>query len=227
MIIAECGQNFCGSMDLACTLIKLSKKGGADLCKFQLYDHDKLYKDTDIPNVELTFTEAKMLFDYGKSIDMEVFFSVFDVEKVKWCEEIGVKRYKLACGQNKNSELIQSIRGTGKNVIISKTENFHIDILNGYGKQRNLYCPNGYPPNNVALGFPDFSKDWYPETWFDGFSDHTIGLDCAKIALARGADIIEKHFCLDHKTGIDAEWSMDYDELVELKRWHDLCASVL
>ena len=32
---------------------------------------------------------------------------------------------------------------------------------------------------------------------FDGYSDHTIGIDTALLAIARGAKIIEKHFTLE------------------------------
>jgi len=215
MIISEIGQNFLGSMDLARTLIQLSKKGGADLAKFQLYDQDKLYKD-DTPNVELSFKNAKMLFDYGKEIGMEVFFSVFNVEKVKWCEEIGVKRYKIA-SRMRDIDVLREVEHTSKPTIISVDPNLS-SARNFDGIQ--LFCLSEYPAS-VSLKYIDFPYGW------QGFSDHTIGLDCAKIALARGAEIIEKHFCINHSTGVDAEWSMDYDELVELKRWETLCESVL
>ncbi len=63
---------------------------------------------------------------------------------------------------------------------------------------------------------------------FDGFSDHTIGLDCAKIALARGAEIIEKHFTLDKSMyGPDHCLSMTPDELKELVRWEGICKECL
>jgi len=60
-----------------------------------------------------------------------------------------------------------------------------------------------------------------------GFSDHTIGLDAAKIALARGAHIIERHFAIDHQTGVDAEWSMTPSELKELKRFETIVKGAL
>jgi len=250
MIVCEIGQNHIGSMDLARTLIDLSKRGSADLCKFQLYDHDKLYKDTNIPNVELTFNQAKELFDYGKSIDMEVFFSVFDVEKVKWCEEIGVKRYKLANSMTdvqeydykpnckmpfvvskesrerskKNLSVIDAIGKTKKPTIASNAR--HLCLY----YPQILLCVSNYPATIIDYDFYNhcFCHEWgCDKEHYNGISDHTIGLDASKIALARGAEIIEKHFCLNHDTGIDAPWSMTYGDLIELKRWHDLCASVL
>lgn len=213
LIIAECGQNFCGNMELAKKLISLAKENGADLVKFQLYDHNILYKDhPEIPDVALSFDEANMLFDYGEEVGIEVFFSVFDVERVKWCEEIGVKRYKVAYSQSYNIDLLRAIRAANKPILISS---------DGYQLGQTLYCVPQYPVklSELHLGDVDFNKL--------GFSDHTIGLDAAKIALARGAQIIEKHFAIDHQTGVDAQWSMTPEELKELVRWSRVVNGVL
>ena len=42
----------------------------------------------------------------------------------------------------------------------------------------------------------DFPKD-FTRTKFAGYSDHTIGIETALLAIARGASVIEKHFTLD------------------------------
>lgn len=211
MIIAECGQNHCGDMNLAKELIDLAHDNGADLCKFQLYEHAKIYKDhPEIPNVELSFDQAKMLFEYGKRVGIEVFFSVFDVEKVKWCEEIGVKRYKLAFGQRDNAFLIATITRTNKQLMISD------DTRRAYF---TLYAVPLYPARLDEYKL----SDWI---WCDGVSDHTVGLGVAKIVLAHGMPV-EKHFAIDHHTGVDAEWSMTPTELAELKRFETICRAVL
>ncbi len=216
MIIAEIGQNHCGDMNLAHRLIELAKDGGADLVKFQLYDHKKLYGDKDIPNVELSKEQAFELFDYGKKNEIEVFFSVFDVERVRWCEEMGVKRYKISANLwDGKIATFEAVYSTSKPMIIS----MRLKILKIVLTNPNhciLYCPEGYPQTEIK-----FDAD------IVGFSDHTMGLDAAKIALARGAQIIEKHFAIDHRTGIDAPWSMDYQDLKELKRWENVCKDIL
>ena len=52
---------------------------------------------------------------------------------------------------------------------------------------------------------------------YSGFSDHTIGIHAALIALSRGASILEKHFTLDKKMhGPDHSCSMTPDELSEI-----------
>lgn len=234
MIIAEVGQNFCGDMNLAKRLIVLAKENGADLVKFQLYDHKQLYANhPEVPNVELRYDQAKLLFDYGTEIGIEVFFSVFDVERVKWCEEIGVKRYKVATGfihpaSGQNMDLAEALLQTGKEVVISYSR--YPDYVNRKpANWKMLYCVPKYPANlnDLDADFGDFFGANDNSYDFDGFSDHTIGLDAAKIALARGAQIIEKHFCLRHDLGIDAAWSMTPEELAELVRWEKICKEVL
>jgi sialic acid synthase SpsE len=218
LIVAEIGQNFT-DMWMAKDLISLAYKGGADLAKFQLFDSVKLYGEYQ--DTELTKEQASELFAYGKVIGIEVFFSVFDVERVKWCEEMGVKRYKLAYSQRRNPELIKTLMSLRREVIISDDTP---TMLIPSGKippiSKVLQCVPKYPARIQDYKLKQFGA-------FDGISDHTIGLDCAKIAISRGAKIIEKHFCFNHQTGVDAEWSMDYDELKELRRFYDICTDIL
>ena len=212
ILIAEIGHNHLGNMTLAKKLIRLARENGADLVKFSLYDSKEYpeFKDT-----KLSKEQAKMLFDYGNEVGIEVFFSVFDIERVKWCEEIGVKRYKIACSQRNNARLAKAIPSSSD--LIISGDGFEPMV---FVRARYLYCVPKYPAMISDVDF-DLMKGW------DGFSDHTIGLDAAKIALARGAEIIEKHFAIDHKTGIDAEWSMTPSELKELKRFENVCQEVL
>lgn len=215
-------------MKLARELISKAKEFNGDLVKFQLYDHNKLYKDhPEIQNVELTFDQAEMLFNFGIEVGIEVFFSVFDVERVQWCEKIGVRRYKIGYSQNQNDALVNVVHQTGKEIFVSAGLNIaqydNPRMLWAFsGAIIFLYCIAKYPTSlaELHLGKVDWRRCW-------GFSDHVIGIDAAKVALARGATIIEKHFAIDHETGVDAKWSMDANELKELKRWEDVVRRVL
>lgn len=238
MLIAEVGQNFMGDMNLARELICLAKNNGADLVKFQLYDHNILYGDNpDIPDVALSKEQAFGLFIYGKNIGIEVFFSVFDVERVKWCEEMGVKRYKIAYSHNTNLDVVSPILETSKPIYVSVA---HINKLRDWydwlsrqpSQVKPLYCVSEYPASpdrlqlfDVSLEAPDPLKSTFKV--FDGFSDHTIGLDACKIAISRGAKIIEKHFCDVRRLGVDARWSMTPSELRELRRFYDIVQLML
>jgi sialic acid synthase SpsE len=221
MIIAEIGQNFCGDMQIAKELIIEASVCGADLAKFQLYDTDKIYAPdspfkSQAKEAELTYDQAYKLFYYGKGCGIEVFFSVFDVERVKWCENIGVKRYKVAHSKRCDTDILKAISATGKEVFISYSSPLPAGELNG--RRIPLYCVPSYPTTHNQLDFSAIAKDG----WAKGFSDHTIGLDAAKVAIVVGAAVIEKHFCARHNFGVDAPWSMTPEELRELKGWETM-----
>lgn len=209
MIICEIGQNHCGNIELAKQLIDLARENGADLVKFQLYNTEALYPSNSpvkarAKEAELSYMQAKELFDYGRETGIEVFFSVFDAERVEWCEDFGVKRYKIAC-TFRDTETLEAVEETGKPIILSSKQR----TISSLNIEANLYCIPEYPAHIEDI-------DWWELGSCDGFSDHTVGLDAAKNAIYNGAKVIEKHFALDHKTGVDAPWSMNPEELREL-----------
>ena len=223
MIIAEIGQNWAGDLALAKTLIELAKECGADLVKSQLFDSKALYgeyKDT-----ELTFEQAKELFDYGEKIGIEVFYSVFDIERVKWCEEIGVKRYKIAYSQRQNDELWEALGETGKPIIASGVL---LPLVYCDAPVFPLFCSPKYPALEKDYEFL-WARNWWDDMrlgTYSGVSDHTVGMSVVKMAIRLssklGLHILEKHFAIDHKTGVDALWSMTPSELRELKRFENV-----
>jgi sialic acid synthase SpsE len=219
-------------MSFACDLIDLARKNGADMVKFQLFDTEKIdYWPTpeikqEAKDTEVTFDQARNLYQYGEETGIEVFFSVFDTERVQWCEDIGVKRYKISCSMRTNGNLIGAIVKTGKPIIIT------LPAVITKSPMTTLYTANRQsekhhgllPVYGVSISDCHF-KDIVFGRDYDGFSDHSIGLDASKIAIARGAKVIEKHFSIDHETGMDAKWSMNPEELRELRRWADLAQS--
>ena len=236
MLVAEIGQNHCGDMKLAKRLIRDAKQYGADLAKFQLFDSQKYYGHP--VKAELTKKQAFDLFEYGKQQGIEVFFSVFDIERVDWCEEMGVKRYKLATF-GKSRLLIEVLARLNKPVIISlrPLHWFWYSTCKELIPRPNrqiLYCDGDYPSKNNDLfhhiSFKRWVRDWESSNfrfWYDGYSDHTIGLDACKIAISRGAKIIEKHFSIGHGVGPDGAWSMVDHELYELRRFYDTVQKAL
>jgi sialic acid synthase SpsE len=208
--------------------IKAANEAGASLSKLQLFNAED---DKGQPWYEwvkshaLTFDQARELFDYGASIGQEVFFSVFHPKYVDWCEKIGVKRYKIAFNNGKSEPLFESkinCMYTGKPVLHSIGLSNSLDFNSTSNKY--LYCIPKYPaiPTQFYLNSVNFKDK------FVGLSDHSVGLDIAKIALARGAKIIEKHFVLKHNDLFpDNDWSMDVNELKELVRFDKVCQEVL
>ena len=217
LIIAEIGINFNGDLDTAKSLIELAKICGADIAKFQLYDVNRLFPDKQITTqdknwyemvkrTELTFEQIEILFDYCNQNQIEAMASAFDLERLEWLERLSVKRHTVATKMNNNKEYIGAVIHTGKQVLYSRG-NKDTGINWIFGEDRKnclrmdniqfLYCVPIYPtmPNQLDLP-PLFGLG----SLFSGFSDHTIGIEASLIAVARGAQIIEKHFTLNSKS---------------------------
>lgn len=222
LIIAEIGQNHNGSMNTAGKLIHLAKESGADVAKFQLYDVDKIftldfewYKEGK--EAQLNKEQVFYLANECNKVGIEFMASVFDLERLDWAEEIGMKRYKIASRSVYDKELIDAVALTGKDMIVSlgfwKEKEF--PVIKTSGKVDFLYCKSKYPTTLKELNFlsVDFSK-------YSGFSDHTIGIEASVVAMARGARIIEKHFTLGKNMhGPDHAASMEVDELEQLVKY--------
>jgi len=121
--------------------------------------------------------------------------------------------------------LLEACAATGRRLIVSlgMWRGGGFPEIAARGGVDFLYCVSKYPTPlaELKLGAVDF-------TGYAGFSDHTIGIDAAMAALARGARIIEKHFTLDKAMdGPDHAGSMTPDELTALCRFRDRLAEAL
>jgi len=88
---------------------------------------------------------------------------------------------------------------------------------------RYLYCVPKYPCEYADVHLPaSFAGSPY-----HGFSDHTLGIEAALVAVARGARIIEKHFTLNKGlAGPDHVCSITPDELADLCRYARLMEKI-
>jgi Sialic acid synthase len=80
-----------------------------------------------------------------------------------------------------------------------------------------FYCISAYP--STAADF-DFKTIEMLEEMADvpvGFSDHSTGVEAAKVAIGNGATLIEKHFTIDRRLpGPDQQVSIEPNELTDL-----------
>ncbi|HLD82411.1 MAG TPA: N-acetylneuraminate synthase family protein [Candidatus Omnitrophota bacterium] len=233
IIIAEIGINHNGSLGLAHELIRQAKISGADIAKFQFYDPDKIFgpkgsypdkKNYEFAlSVQFNFTQAKTLKEYCDEEGIEFMASVFDLERFDWMEKLKARRYKIASRAVENTELCRKILRTKKEAFISlgfwKARAVPYKDKNA----RYLYCVPKYPCDYQDLRLPkDFSKGIY-----QGFSDHSIGIEASLMAAARGARIIEKHFTLNKGlAGPDHICSMTPDELCILSEYTRLMEKI-
>ena len=228
IIVAEIASNWEGSITKAKKLIKECKKAGADAVKFQVWRAADLYNKKhpnwkEIKKSELTFKKAEKLKKYAADQNIEFFCSVFYPEGVNCLESLGVKKYKIAsrtCLRNdKNSlETLERVSKTRKPVIISMGmggNKKRIMKIFSKSKKTFCYCISEYPA-------PFEKINWKKAIKYDGFSDHSLGIDAPFLFTllkkqTRTKQItIEKHVKLKNSRGPDASTSITTDLLKEL-----------
>lgn len=244
-IIAELSANHNGSLQTALDTIKAAKDIGADCIKLQTYTADTLTLDCDKEDFIIKggtlwdsksmyqlYSEAstpwewhKELFEYARSIDIDIFSSPFDKTAVDFLEQFNPSAYKIASFEITDYELIRYTASKMKPIIISTgiaaidEIQDAVDICRRVGNNEIvlLKCTSTYPAAledaNLAT-IPNLAQTFGV---ISGFSDHTLGTTAPIVAVTLGAKIIEKHFILDKAIGgADAEFSLDKKEFEEM-----------
>lgn len=191
LFIAEIGLNHNGNFALIYEMVKQAKYAGADIAKLQLGWRDG---PGEINRIDLdTLKKIKGWCDY---FDIECMASIITEKAFKMAKKIDFKRYKIASRTVKdNMGLVKKIVDEGKETIISlgmwKEKGLPIKKTK---RIKYLWCKSLYPAEPRDL--IDMPKD-FRNSPYDGYSDHSIGIDAPILAIARGAEIIEKHFTFD------------------------------
>lgn len=219
-IIAEIHPQHGGDMGVAREMIREAKRSGADVAKFQLYDADALL-GPEWSYLQLERDEVARLKAWCDQEGIEFMASVFDQDRLGWCEDLDVKRYKIASGTvAKDPELCRAVLDRGKETIVSLGHWDRPEKPFGESDRIHyLYCKAKYPAFYEDMG--DFPAD-FEAAGLAGYSDHTLGIELPLLAVARGARIIEKHMTLDKTQTKSTEkahvCSMTPGELATLRR---------
>ena len=213
-LISEIGINYNGNFNLIEEMIRLSSLGGADFAKFQLYDSQKIFGDSSRKKYEFTFDQVKEIKSICDYYEIDFLASVFDEEKLEWCEDIQVNKYKIASRTLLNDQqLCKKIINTNKEIYAS---------LGFWNKSKLPFIEKNIKYFNCISKYPTSVKDLKKLRKYDefiiGYSDHSYGISFSLYQITLGARIIEKHFTLNKSDiGNDHIGSMNYDELMKLK----------
>ena len=244
-IIAELSANHGGKISIAKESIKAIASSGANAVKLQTYTADTLTIDCkkedfiikgttlwDEKSLYDLYKEAytpwewhKELFDYARSLGLEVFSTPFDISAVDFLEKLDPPAYKIASFEITDYALIRYVAAKGKPMIIStgiatiQEIQDVVDICHEVGNNEIilLKCTSAYPAPledaNLAM-IPNLAETFGV---ISGFSDHTLGTTAPVVATAFGAKVIEKHFILDKSIGgADADFSLDFNEFKQM-----------
>lgn len=191
IFIAEIGLNHNGNLDLCHELIKQAKWSGANIAKFQLGWRSN---ENEINNI--TFEVLNQLIKTCDYYDIEFMASIFNEEAFELSKKINLEKFKIASRTLvDNPNLVEKILKLNKPTFVSLGMSDKENLpFKDYDNVHYLWCKSKYP--TLPWDLVDLPKD-FKNSKFDGYSDHSIGIEIPLTAISRGAKIIEKHFTLD------------------------------
>lgn len=243
-IIAEMSANHAGSIENAKEIIHAAREAGADCIKIQTYTPDTITIDCDNEYFQISkgtwngenlyqlYRKAytpwewqQELKEEAKKIGIDFFSTPFDKTAVDFLEEIGIEFYKIASFELVDIPLIEYVASKGKPIIMSTGMGTLVEISEaveavrrqGNEKLALLRCASAYPALTDDMNLRTMQN--MAETFGVpvGLSDHSMGSVGAVTAVALGAKIIEKHFCLDRSIeNPDSSFSMNPAEFKQM-----------
>ena len=224
-LIAECSTNHGGSREWLSEAIAGCAEHGIDICKVQAFDVKHLrYGDPQadwLRQSQLSLDDLAWFADECRKAKVEPLASVFSVDLVKPLFEMGYPAIKIGSGDAMRADLVDACCSTFPTVYVSTgllSDSQVGDLLDWWdGIVIPVHAVTKYPcPYNDVnmMRSPGWVSEW-------GYSDHCIGLDACKMAVAIGAVVVEKHLRLD--TGRINPWDATVDDFAVLSAWRDQC----
>lgn len=243
-IIAEMSANHSGKLENALEIVRQAKLAGADCVKIQTYTANTITIDCDSEDFQIKgglwdgytlydlYNQAYTPWEWHAPIkkkceEMGIDFlsTPFDKTAVDYLEDLGVESYKIASYELVDIPLISYIAKKGKPIIMSCGMGSKEEIweaIEACYKEDNtdivlLKCCSEYP---AILGDMNLATINYMKEEFKlpvGLSDHSQGYMADIIAVAAGAEVIEKHVRLDNDMeSADSGFSMPMKEFAEM-----------
>ncbi len=231
-IIADISSNHMGNMAIAQAMIDVAANIGIDCVKFQSWKAGSLRKD--FPDYNATYNRHKktelseddhlLLIEHCKKNSIDFLTTCFDLNRIDFLASLGIDTIKVASPDCGSIRLLESLMKHFKKLIISTGMTQDTDVQKAIEVTRGhdvvfLHCVSLYPtpPEKVNMKRLDWLKSMGVRV---GYSDHTMGVDAGKLAISRGAEILEKHYTLSRDLpGKDQAMSMMPEELAELCRF--------
>lgn len=215
-LIAEIGNNHEGNPDVALKLVDAAAKAGADAVKVQIIDPPKLVNRSEqqrIAQLSRFRLDRDVFLEMARRIRAHgalFMASVFDCTSLEqWAPDLDA--IKIASGDLDFDPLLVVAARSSKPVVLSTGMSTMPEIeraVNVFARALPagvdvadrlvvLHCVSLYPTplEQANLSAMAVLRSRLGVTI--GYSDHTLGLTAATMALGLGARAIEKHFTLD------------------------------
>ena len=229
---------------MAKKLIDVAVEANIDAVKFQLANPKDVYSDdafkaayqkkNDKSETVLKMSQKLQISKEGhiklkKRCDLRGITyscSAFDLESLTFLDKkIKVPFFKIPSGEINSTDMINYISRKNKKIILSTGMATYSEIKNTLKKVKNfgnkkitlLHCISSYPvkENNINLNIIDTLKKKFGCEI--GYSDHSIGSQACLAAVAKGAQVIEKHVTISStQSGPDHKASMNIKDFKKL-----------
>jgi len=230
LVVAEIGQNHEGDLAVARELVERAADAGADAVKFQTFRTAEFVSQSDVERfarMRRFELEPEMWSELGELAHRHglLFISTpLDLASARLLTPL-LDAFKIASGDVDFFPLLELVAATGKPAIMSTGQSEIDEVARAVAVLGEdvgiLQCVTSYPApdEDVNLRAIAVLAERFPASTI-GYSDHTVGLDAAPLAVACGARIIEKHFTLDKAFSEfrDHQLSADPADLNELVR---------
>ncbi len=239
-IIAEIGINHNGSVDLAKQMIDIAVTTGCDAVKFQKRTVDIVYTPQELAKerksvfgntngdlkrgLEFGYDEYAEIDNYCKKKNIMWFASCWDEKSVDFMEQFDTPCYKIASASLTDDNLLKYTRSKGRPVLISTgmstmDEIRHAVSVLGEDDLVLFHCTSTYPSNadetNLRV-IETFKKEFNCPI---GYSGHERGITPSILAVALGANAVERHITVDRTNwGSDQAASLEMAGLYHMVR---------
>lgn len=234
-IIAEAGVNHNGDFRVAKKMVKIAADAGADAITFQHIIGEKLNINTEKLDLSadlwrkwlLSDSELKKLFEYANDLNLLYSACVTENENIEKIIKYGATFFKIVSGDLTNLPFLEYCATKKLPILLSTGAATLGEVETAINTIQSKGCHNivvyhtnsAYPtpPEEVNLKVMDTLRSAFGLPV--GFCDHTVEIITPIVAVARGANVIEKHFTLDRSLkGPDYQVSLEPDELKEMIR---------
>lgn len=239
-IIAEIGINHNGSVNLAKQMIDIAVTTGCDAVKFQKRTVDIVYSKEELAKerksvfgntngdlkrgLEFGFEEYKQIDEYCKKKNIIWFTSCWDENAVDFIDQFNVPCYKIASASLTDDNLLKHTRRKGKPILLSTgmstiEEIDHAVKILGEENLVIYHCTSTYPTNAHETNLKVIEKFKAKYNCPIGYSGHERGVTPSVLAVAFGANSVERHITVDRTNwGSDQAASLEMAGLYHMVR---------
>ena len=219
-LIAELATNHGGDLALALDMIAKAADAGADIVKTQGYQIKNL-PPTDpqyawFAQSELSNAAHETLMHACETHGVQYLSTAYTASDLTRLAQLGQRAVKIGSGEGPHQSFVRAACATMDAVYVSVP----------WGQ-----CPYAFTDDRItwlsAVPLYPAPVETYARVLPQpGYSDHHVGIDVARLAIARGATVLEKHFHVVGR-GRNQAWNMTAADLTVLRAWAETCQTAL